>query len=104
MRFIQAENEEAVKIWDLEMSKETTKIVRPRFDLETYPNARAQLGADELTIRAEEKGTALAFLNMKEISYARWSPPLVDEDWHAVCQALNRSLEADEWSKDVRYV
>ena len=50
-------------------------------------------------MRAEEKGTALAFLNIKEISYARFSPPLVDEDWHAVCQALNRSLEADEWSK-----
>ena len=39
-RFIQVENEEAVKIWDLEMYKETAKIVRPQFDLETYLNAR----------------------------------------------------------------
>ena len=35
-------------------------------------------GADELTLRAEEKGKALAFNNIKEINCAKLGPPLED--------------------------
>ena len=46
-RFIQAENKDAAKIGDLEKCKETGRVVKPQFDLETYPNARVREGADE---------------------------------------------------------
>ena len=29
----------------------------------------------------------------------RWGPPLVDEDWHAVCQAITKDVEGTEWEK-----
>ena len=45
---------------DQEKYKETARVVKPQFDLETYPNARVREGADELTLRSEETGKALA--------------------------------------------
>ena len=27
----------------------------------------------------------------------RWGPPLVDEDWHVICQASNKGVKGVEW-------
>ena len=53
-RSIQAEHKEAVKIGDLEKYKKTARVVKPQFDVETYPNAR-RAGEDQLTLRIKEK-------------------------------------------------
>ena len=53
-------------------------------------------GADELTLRAEEVGTQLAFINTKHFELERWGPPLVDADWHAFCQTTYKGIEGDE--------
>ena len=29
----------------------------------------------------------------------RWRPPLVEEDWHAVLQVINKDVEGDEWEE-----
>ena len=81
---------------DLEKHREAARVVKPRFDLETYPSARVRQGAHELTLRADEKGKAHS---TKEINCAKWSPSRVDEEWHALCQALYRCVEVDEWYK-----
>ena len=82
-RFIQAENKET----DQEKCKETARVVKPQFEV-TNPNARVREGADELTLRAEEKGKALASHNAKEINCDKWAPPPADEDWHVLCQVM----------------
>ena len=85
-KFIQAENKEAVKIGDLEKYKETGRVAKPQLGLETYPNARVREGADELTLRAEEKLFALAFSSTQEINCDTWEARApADEDQHALC-------------------
>ena len=59
-RFIEVDHE-AVKIGDPENS-EAIRVVRPKFNKEIFPNAAVRKGV-----------------------YSRWKPPLVDEDWHAIC-------------------
>ena len=45
---------------------------------------------DELTLRVEEVGL---------IAKERWSPPLVDADCHAFCQALHKGIEGGDWGE-----
>ena len=28
---------------------------------------------------------------------SRWGPPLVDEDWRAICQGIYKGVEGAEW-------
>ena len=41
-KFIQAENKEGVKIGDLEMQKETSRVAQPQLGLETYGQRRSR--------------------------------------------------------------
>ena len=51
---------------------------------------------DELTLRAEEVGTWTSCINVDHIAKWRWGPPLVDDDWHAFCQALYKRIEGED--------
>ena len=49
---------------------------------------------EELTLRGGEEGTLRTFRH-----HQCGVPPLVDEDWHAVCQAMYSDVEGAEWEK-----
>ena len=38
-------------------------------------------------------------INIDHIEDDRWSPPLVDADWHAFCQAICIRIGGDEWEE-----
>ena len=55
---------------------------------------------DELTLRAEEVNTSKALSrDVSHIEAERWSPPLVDADWYAFCQALYNGIEGEDWEE-----
>ena len=55
---------------------------------------------DELTLRRGEECTQRAFINSdKKVEAGRGEPPLVNEEWHAICQAINRGVEGAEREK-----
>ena len=33
------------------------------------------------------------------VEESRWRLPLVDEDWHAVCQAIFNGIDGEEWER-----
>ena len=39
------------------------------------------------------------FTDTTHVLDRRWEPPLVDEDWHAVCHAIHKGVEGAEWEK-----
>ena len=41
-----------------------------------------------MTLRAEEVGPLRTLIDTKHIELERCGPPLVDTDWHAICQAF----------------
>ena len=42
-------------------------------------------------------GTWKSYINVDHIAKERWSPPLVDTDWHAFFQALYKGIEGEDW-------
>ena len=50
----------------------------------------------ELTLRAEEAGLLRTFTDTTGVGESGWEPPLVDEDWHAICQAIFQGVEGSE--------
>ena len=75
---------------------ESKKVVKPKFTTD-FPEAVAREGADELTLRAHEEGALRSFIDTTNVGDKRWEPPLVDEDWHAICQAIYMGVEGAEW-------
>ena len=53
-------------------------------------------GLEELTLRTEEVRSKKSCINVDHIAQDRWSPPLVDADWHAFCQASCKGIEGRE--------
>ena len=96
-RFIEVENHEAVKIGDLEKNSEAIKVVKPKYSKEIFQNAAIREGVDELTLREGEGGTLRSFINAATVGGSRWRLPLVDEDWHAICQTIHKGVEGAEW-------
>ena len=39
------------------------------------------------------------FIDTTEVGSQRWKPPLVDQDWHAICQAIYIGVEGTEWER-----
>ena len=74
-------------------------MVKPKFNKEIFPNAFIRKGVGELTLRTGEAGTLHTFINTANVGAGRWRPPLVDEDWHAVCQAIYKGVEGAAWEK-----
>ena len=69
------------------------------------PRAVVREGADELTLRREEEGTQRTFggrgctpSSMPPLwETVDGRPLLVDEDEHAICQAIYKGVEGPEW-------
>ena len=95
-KFIEVDNQEAVKIGDLERHKEVLKVVRPKCNLMMFREAYIREEVDELTLRAGDAGMVCAFIDTTNVGDTRCSPPLVDEDWHAVCHAICKSFGRSE--------
>ena len=69
---------------------------KPQFS-EDLPDAVIREGADELTLRAEEVGSARTFFYAKHVELERRGPPLVGADWHAFCETIYKGIEGKEW-------
>ena len=96
-KFIMVENHEAVKVGELEKNMESRKVVMPKFTTD-FPEAVAREGSDELTLRADEEGALRIFIDTTNVGdKKRWEPPLVDGDWHAICQAIFQGVEGSQW-------
>ena len=54
-------------------------------------------GAETLNLRAHEEGVLRIFIDTTKVRSKRWRPPPVEEDWHAVCQAIFQGVEGPEW-------
>ena len=54
-----------------------------------FPDAAVREVVDDLTRRRGEEGVPHLFINTIHVRKS-WEPPLVDEDWHAVCQAIHK--------------
>ena len=95
-KFIEVDNHEAEKIGDLEKNSEAIKVVGPNFDREMFPDAAVREVVDDLTRRRGEECVPHLFINTIHVSRS-WEPPLVDEDWHAVCQAIYKGIKGKAW-------
>ena len=95
-RFITTDNHEAVKCGDLEKYEVALEVVTGNFRAD-FPVAMVRNGRKELTLRAEEEGVNRTFIDTTNAGNLRWGPPLVDEDWHAICQAIFQAVEGLEW-------
>ena len=54
---------------------------------------------DASTLQEGEAGASRSFNNTASVGASRWSPPLVDEDWHAMCPAICKGVEGAQWEK-----
>ena len=68
-------------------------VVEPKFFTADLLVAVLREGADELIMRREEEGMLRTFIDTSNVRDNRWGPPLVDEDWHALCQAIFNGVE-----------
>ena len=48
-------------------------------------------------LRREEEDMLRSFIDTTSVGDRRWSPPLVDEERHAMCQAIYYGVEGAEW-------
>ena len=76
------------------------QFFRPKFNKEIFPNAFIRKGVANWTLRTGEAGNAAHLHQHPQM----WEPddggtPLVDEDWHAVCQAIYKGVEGAAWEK-----
>ena len=46
---------------------------------------------------ATDAGVQKDFVDTTKMDNHRWRPPLVDEDWHALCQAVYVGVDQAEW-------
>ena len=83
--FTQVDNHRALEVGHLREGLRSVQVRRPKGE-EGCPEVpvRESLGR----IDAWSRGTWKSCINVDHIAKRRWSPPLVDADWHAFCQAL----------------
>ena len=84
---IHVDNHRALEVGHLREGLRSFKVRRPKGE-EGYPEVPVRESPDELTFGAEETGTWKSCTNVNHIAKGRWSPPLVDADWHAFCQVF----------------
>ena len=71
-------------------------MVKPKFTID-FLEAVERDGADELTVATEKKKVCCGPSSTLRMWESRWRRLLVDEDWHAVCQAIYKVVEGPEW-------
>ena len=84
-----------VNVGDLEKTYKSAPVVKPQFTTD-FLEAAAREGADEPTLRREETGMLRTVVDTTNVGDSRRRPPLVDEDWHANCQAIYKGVEGPE--------
>ena len=50
-------------------------------------------------LRPEEQDSQTLFVDTRRIPTEKCGPPLMEEDWVVLCQALTRSIRAEEWTE-----
>ena len=48
-------------------------------------------------LKMEEVGVQKPLIDAPSITDDRWSPPLIDEEWPSICQAIFAGIHEDEW-------
>ena len=71
-------------------------MVRPKFNEAMFPEAYVREGVTEWMLRAGEAGMLRAFIDTTNMGDSGWGSLLVDEDWHAACQAIFMGVEQAE--------
>ena len=84
------------KVGELDKNVESRKVVKPEFAAD-FLEAVVREGRDVLTLRADEEGALRTLIDTTNVGDIRWRPPLVDEDRHAICQAIFHGVEGSEW-------
>ena len=68
-------------------------------DLASDGSASVVEGEDVLTLHPEERGSQKLFVDTSRIPKEKWGPPLMQEDWVALCQALYQSIRRKSGQK-----
>ena len=96
--FINVNNNRALDVGELHRGTRIYKVRKPK-----VPEGRSDVtireSPDELTLRAEEVNTSKEYIDVNHIRPERWCPPLVDADWYALCQALYKGIELEDWEE-----
>ena len=96
--FIEVDNHSALDVGYLKEGTRSFVVRRPKFE-EGCPEVSIREGPEELTLRTEEVGSPKACINVDHIVEDRCGPPLVDADWHALCQAIYKGIEGRDWGE-----
>ena len=97
-RFITVDKHEAVQVGDLERNVES----RPAVEAEVHGRFSCSVvreGAEELTLRREKESALRTSIDSTDVGDSKREPPLVNEDWHAMCQATFQGVEGPEWDR-----
>ena len=84
---MQIDNHRALEVGHVSEGLRSFEVRRPKGH-QGYPEVTVRESPDQLTLTAEEVGTWKSYINVHHIAKERWSPLLVDADWHAFCQAI----------------
>ena len=79
--------------------KEVHKVALPSFDKEVYTHTEVIENEEVMTLRPEEQWTQKLFVNTLKIFGDNWGPPLMEEDWVVLCQALCHPIKEEEWKE-----
>ena len=93
--FIKVDNHRALDVGELHRGTGTFKVRKPKV-LAGGSDVTIRESPHELTLRAEEVNTLKAYTDVNHIKPERLSPPLVDADWYAFCQALYMDIEGED--------
>ena len=88
-RVIEVDNDDAVRCGELNKRRVALKVIKRRFNLGQYSEAVVCEEADLLTLSTGRTWNAnIMFHCVEEVTNDQQGPVVVDEDWHALCQAI----------------
>ena len=82
---------------ELDRYTEVHDTVLPKVDNE-YTEACVFEGEEVLTLRPKNEEHRNSSLSQKN-PLVNWEPPLLNEDWVVLCQALYQSIGEEEWTE-----
>ena len=89
------DNNRALDVGELHRGTGTFKVRKLKVP-EGGSDVAIRESPDELTLRAGEVNTWMAYIDVNHIEPERWGPLLVDADWYAFCQALHKGIEGKD--------
>ena len=83
------------KVNKLQMVQNMMEV--PKFNQGDVPDAAVREGVDGLALRCGEEGMLRTFVDTTNVERdSRCEPPIVNEVWYAVCQAIYKGVEEVE--------